>query len=86
MNGKDTQMFCIITEGDSPIETDWYFQGHPLSHNMGVTITKVGQRSSVLNIQHVTYGHSGNYTCVARNAAGNTSTSAELIVYGIKFI
>lgn len=44
---------------------------------------KLGSRSSILNIEALTYGHSGTYTCVATNSAGEDKFSTELKVNGI---
>ena len=43
---------------------------------------KLGSRSSILNIESVTHGHSGVYTCVAINSAGSDRAQATLIVHG----
>jgi hypothetical protein len=49
---------------------------------MGITTTRVGGRASMLVIDHVIAGHSGNYTCTAENLVGLTNFTASLVVNG----
>lgn len=74
---------CFVSDGDTPLKIRWYFHGQEVSHLMGVTTVKLGSRSSILSIEHVTHGHSGEYTCVATNAAGEDRSRASLTVHGI---
>ena len=48
----------------------------------GISTTPMGPRASFLSIESVGHRHSGEYTCVARNKAGNASYSAYLKVNG----
>ncbi len=73
---------CAATEGDLPMEINWVFHGQKHSSMMGISTTKVGPRSNMLQIESVAAAHSGNYTCTARNAAGTRNYSANLIVFG----
>ena len=50
---------------------------------MGLTTAKIGDSISVLVIASVTAGHSGNYTCTARNPAGVANHTATLQVNGM---
>ncbi|KAI5642677.1 immunoglobulin i-set domain-containing protein [Phthorimaea operculella] len=65
-------MMCHISKGDTPLEVYWEFNGRPLSQELGMS-SKVGDRSSVLMLPSVTGAHSGNYTCIAKNRAGEAS-------------
>lgn len=72
-----------MTDGDTPMTIRWYFHGQEVSPAMGVTTVKLGSRSSILSIEHVTHDHSGKYTCAASNTAGEAQFSATLSVNGI---
>lgn len=48
----------------------------------GVRQTRVSDYSSTLLFETLLAGHSGNYTCLARNLAGEVSYSAPMIVQG----
>ena len=81
-SGKDIQIVCYVIDGDTPLTIRWYFHGREVGHSMGVTTMKLGTRSSILNIESVTHGHTGVYTCVATNSAGSDRASASLTVHG----
>ena len=81
-SGRDAQLVCYVPQGDAPLTITWYFHGRDVSHVMGVNTMKVGARSSILSITSATHGHSGVYTCVAANKAGEKRHSASLVVHG----
>ncbi|KAA0202266.1 hypothetical protein HAZT_HAZT008156 [Hyalella azteca] len=82
MAGKDVQVGCYVPDGDTPLTIRWQFHGKEVSHTMGVSTTKLGARSNILTIESATHGHSGNYTCVASNPAGESRHVASLTVHG----
>lgn len=79
--GDSVSGVCTVVNGDSPLEISWALNGMPIdeSHRISVTTTK---RNSLLSIDSASPSHAGMYTCVASNAAGATSYSAELTVNG----
>lgn len=81
-SGKDVQLVCYVGDGDTPLNIRWHFHGKEVSHTMGVSTMKLGTRSNILNIESTTHGHSGVYTCVASNEAGEDRASSTLIVHG----
>lgn len=81
-SSSSTMVSCGVTKGDTPISIVWMFNGSPISTNDGVLITKSGQKISMLSIESVQSRHAGNYTCMARNRAGEVSHSSELKVIG----
>lgn len=60
----------------------WLLGDEPVTSTMGATTVNVGQQTSLLIIQSVTFKHAGNYTCSATNAGGQANRTAELIVKG----
>uniref|UniRef100_A0A182QBV3 Down syndrome cell adhesion molecule n=1 Tax=Anopheles farauti TaxID=69004 RepID=A0A182QBV3_9DIPT len=75
-----TTVSCAVAKGDVPIEINWMFNGSNIFSNDGITITKSGQKMSLLYIESVQARHAGNYTCVARNKAGFVEHTSELKV------
>ena len=65
-----------------PIQFRWAFHGQELSSQMGISIVKVGARVSILTIDSIAAGHSGDYTCTASNAAASVNYTASLAVNG----
>jgi hypothetical protein len=81
-NGESVQLNCHVSKGDKPLKISWSFHGEELSSHMGITTTKIGDRTSLLTIASAMAAHSGNYTCTAANAAGSTSYVAAIHVNG----
>ncbi|XP_021929576.1 Down syndrome cell adhesion molecule-like protein Dscam2 isoform X2 [Zootermopsis nevadensis] len=79
-SGDNAQLTCHVSKGDRPLQQSWSFHGRELSSHMGITTTKIGDSISVLVIASVGAGHSGNYTCTARNPAGMANYTATLQV------
>ncbi|KAI8422223.1 hypothetical protein MSG28_006118 [Choristoneura fumiferana] len=76
-----TQVTCLVSEGDQPLDIQWYFEGQSLKENPTVSATKIGQRASLLLIDPAGWSNSGSYTCLARNAAGFSNYTASLEVH-----
>jgi hypothetical protein len=81
-SGKTASVQCLVSEGDLPLSITWAFHGKNVSSQMGISTSKFGSRMSVLMIEHIVAGHSGTYTCTARNSAGYANFSAQLFVNG----
>ncbi|CAG0912292.1 unnamed protein product [Notodromas monacha] len=79
-SGRTASVHCLVSDGDLPLSITWAFHGRNVSSQMGITTSKLGSRMSVLMIEHIVAGHSGRYTCTARNSAGVADRSAELVV------
>jgi hypothetical protein len=80
--GESVQLNCHVSKGDTPLKITWNFHGEELSSHMGITTTKIGDRTSLLTISSVMAGHSGNFTCTAQNTAGSISHTATVHVNG----
>jgi hypothetical protein len=81
--GKIVQQNCLVTDGDEPLKITWLLNGGDASNSIGVTVFKLGSRTSILTIESVRSYHTGNYTCTAANSAGSSSFTAVLVVNGI---
>lgn len=85
MNSGDSgSVQCNVLSGDFPLSIRWYFNGYLIDDHT-VTITSIGKRLSVLNIDSVHGRHAGNYTCEAQNKAETVSYTTELLVNGLLF-
>lgn len=80
--GDTVGVQCMVSKGDAPINITWHLNGNPLSDIKGITVTKIGHKSSSLSIDSVASVHRGIYTCLASNQAGNANYSSELAVNG----
>lgn len=72
----------MVTKGDVPLNITWYLNGKDASKIQGVTVTKIGHKSSTVSIDSVSFIHTGVYTCYVRNLAGAANYSTELVVNG----
>lgn len=80
--GMSAQLQCMVTDGDLPVDIRWTVAGKNGASDSGITVTKIGAKSSILNIDSVDASHAGNYTCSATNTAGKSSYTAQLTVVG----
>lgn len=83
-SGQATQVTCLISEGDIPLEFTWSFEGSNANSLAEIATTKVGTKGSLLFIDSVTEDQAGNYTCTVSNRAGSVFYIATLNVYGIQ--
>lgn len=81
--GESVQMTCHASKGDRPMSISWTFEGRDLSSHTGIKTMKMAEQTSFLTIASVTGAHSGNYTCIAKNKAGEDRYTAILHVKGI---
>lgn len=81
--GDSIGIQCMANKGDLPIEIRWVLNTSPLvSGENGITIVKLNQRTSTLNINSVEGMHRGTFKCLASNKAGIAEYSDELQVNG----
>lgn len=77
-----TMVSCAVAKGDTPLEIEWLFEGRKITQSDEISITKSGQKISMLSIDSVHPRHAGNYTCLASNRAGTAEHTSELKVIG----
>lgn len=82
--GESATLQCTASHGDLPIKLTWKFNNQPLSDDkLGVSVSSMGKRVSVLMIEPVSAFHMGNYSCIAQNKAGVVAETTELAVNGV---
>lgn len=81
-SGQFVEVSCTVSEGDLPILFEWQLNRNKLEDFPEIVISAVGKRTSFLSIEAVSYTHAGNYTCTAKNSAGQAFFSSELQVNG----
>lgn len=81
-SGDTVGIQCMVTKGDVPLNITWYLNGKDATTIQGISVTKIGHKSSTLSIEAVSFIHTGLYTCYAVNRAGHANYSTELIVNG----
>ncbi|XP_060838271.1 cell adhesion molecule Dscam2 isoform X40 [Rhopalosiphum padi] len=79
--GQSAQLTCSVSEGDSPLELSWTFDGLRDVFGLGVSVVNIGMKTSLLSIDNTDSVHRGNYTCHVTNRAGRTSYTAGLNVH-----
>jgi hypothetical protein len=81
--GDGGQLSCYVAKGDLPLTITWSFHGKAVdAKTPNISTLKIGARTSLLTLENVNFSHSGTYTCVAKNDAGSSQHSAELVVNG----
>lgn len=80
--GDTVGVQCMVAKGDAPINITWLLNGKPVRNIQGISVVKIGHKSSGLTIDGVASIHSGVYTCSATNQAGHANYSSELAVNG----
>ena len=73
---------CVAPTGDLPIVFEWFHNDQPIDAFYGISVSKLGKRTSAMTIDSISGQHAGNYTCKATNSAASEQFSAHLIVNG----
>lgn len=74
----------MVTKGDLPLDITWSWNGESLRNGEnGINIVKMSSRLSSLSIESIHGHHRGSYECIAKNAAGVTNSTTELLVNGL---
>lgn len=94
--GMRAAISCQILEGDLPVTFLWEKDGVPLNTDTSqhspsssqqplAIANRLDEFSTRLVIELITSSHTGNYTCVASNAAGVEKFTVPLTVNGNYF-
>lgn len=83
--GQAVQLNCFVVEGDQPLRIEWDLNGNralDVLDDLGVEISSVGRKGSLLSIDSLLPQHAGTYTCTATNRAGTVRWSSFLSISG----
>lgn len=81
-SGDSVQLTCHASKGDLPLNIKWLHNKMPIFSHLGVVTNRIGDRISLLTIPLVSDQNSGEYTCLAENAAGISEHTTHLYVNG----
>ncbi|KAL1383367.1 hypothetical protein pipiens_013159 [Culex pipiens pipiens] len=76
-SGSSAKTMCAVTSGDSPMDVYWLKNGQRLDDSYA---KRLDEFSSFLSFRLVTISDAGNYTCRAKNRAGTTEYTSQLVV------
>ena len=81
--GKRLRVICAVTEGDLPLEVEWWKGGHRIPRiSKGIQVRRIDEYTSLLAISFLETTHAGNYSCVAKNSVATFTRSATLTIRG----
>lgn len=82
--GETASVSCVMSKGDLPVRFTWRFNGEEIKarNNLGIVLTNISRKTSILNIETVSSVHRGSYTCEIKNEAGVTNHTTILSVNG----
>lgn len=79
MDGDEVCFTCRVTGNPKP-RLLWLQNGRPIGHHREVRVTQTPDGHAGLKINEVFPEDAGDYTCIARNKAGEARTTANLAV------
>ncbi|XP_044525377.1 obscurin-like protein 1 [Gracilinanus agilis] len=77
--GKHAKFRCYVTGKPEP-ETEWHWEGHPLSPGRRRLLYRDHDGGFVLKVLYCQPSDCGLYVCAARNSAGHTLSAVQLHV------
>ena len=89
--GKRLRVLCTVSEGDLPLQVDWWKDGILIGKNeekydsYGMEVRRIDEYTSLLAISFLETTHAGNYSCIAANSVATYSRSATLTIRGKYF-
>lgn len=84
IGGESTaKVLCTVTAGDLPIEIKWLKNGELLASEHNRRILLLDDVMVMLTLSALSVNDSGNYTCWAKNSAGEATYTTSLYVKGV---
>ncbi|KAF2360265.1 Immunoglobulin I-set [Trinorchestia longiramus] len=84
MDGQQARFTCRVTGTPTP-QIFWFHEGRPIGHHREVKVLQSQDGRVGLIISEVFPEDSGEYTCVARNKAGESRCTATLTVEAFEY-
>ncbi|KAK7082944.1 hypothetical protein SK128_021395 [Halocaridina rubra] len=85
MDGEEVRFSCKVTGKPMP-KLSWFQNGRPIGHHREVRLTQTPEGRAGLQILEVFPEDEGDYTCIARNKAGEARTTANLTVESYEYV
>lgn len=85
MDGEEVRFRCKVKGKPMPKLT-WLQNGRPIAHHREVRLTQTPDGKAGLQILEVFPEDAGDYTCIARNKAGEARTTANLAVESYEYV
>ncbi|XP_042888253.1 titin-like isoform X7 [Penaeus japonicus] len=85
MDGEEVRFRCKVTGKPMPKLT-WLQNGRPIAHHREVRLTQTPDGKAGLQILEVFPEDAGDYTCIARNKAGEARSTANLAVESYEYV
>lgn len=82
-SGELTSLTCSVSKGDLPIDLNWLHNNKSIELTHGISVMRMNKKVITLSIDSANEEHVGEYSCIAKNKAGETKYSAMLHVNGI---
>ena len=71
---------CAVVDGDPPFQFVWLKDAKELAESSSLSIRRIDDYTSKLDITNLGPEHNGNYTCRASNTAGSNQHSSMLLM------
>ncbi|CAL4067925.1 unnamed protein product, partial [Meganyctiphanes norvegica] len=84
MDGEEVRFSCKVRGKPMP-KISWFHNGRPIGHQREVRLTQTPEGRTGLYILEVFPEDAGDYTCIARNKAGEARTTANLTVESYEY-
>lgn len=80
--GKRLSLICLVTSGTPPISFAWTKDGVPIGHlqDAGLKLVSFDDFQNQLQIDSLSIGHNGNYTCNAKNVYGSDQMTVRVVI------
>ncbi|CAM1309780.1 Uncharacterised protein at_DN1445 [Pycnogonum litorale] len=79
--GRQLRLVCATTSGSQPFQFTWLYNREKIPYQFGAVFSESADIST-MKINGISHEHSGLYTCIVSNIAGNSTESTMVFVKG----